>query len=88
MAPSLPKQTEAEWVIFSKNESKRFLEFKDSDIVDKNEALGIKYDEQVISDDTTLLLRYNCPDPDCERACRGWPDLHHHVRSVHNKVLW
>lgn len=34
-----------------------------------------------------LLLRYNCPDDDCDVACLGWPDLHRHVRSVHHKKI-
>jgi len=34
-----------------------------------------------------LLLRYNCPDPTCDIACWGWPDLHRHVKNVHHKIL-
>lgn len=34
-----------------------------------------------------LLLRYNCPDGDCDVACLGWPDLHRHVRAVHHKKI-
>lgn len=37
--------------------------------------------------DTVLLLRYNCPDADCDFAGLGWPDLHRHVRSVHHKKM-
>ena len=33
------------------------------------------------------MLRYNCPDKDCEIACLGWPDLHRHVKSKHGKVM-
>lgn len=32
-------------------------------------------------------MRYNCPDPSCDVACLGWPDLHRHVRSVHHKRM-
>ena len=38
-------------------------------------------------EDTILLLRYNCPDGDCDAACLGWPDLHRHVRAVHHKKI-
>lgn len=38
-------------------------------------------------EDTILLLRYNCPDGDCDVACLGWPDLHRHVRAVHHKKI-
>jgi hypothetical protein len=49
--------------------------------------LGIKYEKPEIFQDTLVLLRYNCPDLDCDVACLGWPDLHRHVRSVHNKWM-
>jgi hypothetical protein len=38
-------------------------------------------------EDTLLLLRYNCPDPMCDVACLGWPDLHRHVRRTHRKKM-
>lgn len=41
----------------------------------------------MILEDTILLLRYNCPDRDCDVACLGWPDLHRHVKSKHGKVM-
>lgn len=37
--------------------------------------------------DTVLLLRYNCPDGDCDFAGLGWPDLHRHVKSAHKKRM-
>lgn len=75
-------------VIFSKLEEKKFIDFTASDIVSTNEILGIKFDDKAIESDTNLLLHYNCPADDCIRACRGWPDLHHHVRSAHSRILW
>lgn len=73
--------------MFSKHDDKRFTEFKETDIVNRNDALGIRYDDQTICDDTTLLLRYNCPDESCDIALRGWPDLHRHVRAAHSRLL-
>ncbi len=37
--------------------------------------------------DTVLLLRYNCPDADCDFAGLGWQDLHRHVRAEHNMKM-
>jgi len=37
--------------------------------------------------DTVLLLRYNCPDAECDFAGLGWQDLHRHVKSVHNMKM-
>lgn len=73
--------------MFSKHDDKRFAEFGETDIVSQHDALGIRYDDQNICDDTTLLLRYNCPDESCDEALRSWPDLHRHVRTAHNSLL-
>lgn len=34
-----------------------------------------------------LLLRYNCPDGECDVACLSWPDLHRHVKSAHQRSM-
>ena len=81
------EQTEAKYVIFTDNATKRFEDFVDDDIQENDEVLGIKYEQKEIYDDTVLLLRYNCPAADCDVACWGWPDLHRHVKSVHHKQL-
>ena len=57
------------------------------DFAKEDNTLGIKYEKQDIFEDAVLLLRYNCPDKDCDIACLGWPDLHQHVKTVHHKVM-
>jgi E3 ubiquitin-protein ligase ZNF598 len=52
-----------------------------------DDNLGIKYEKDIVREDTTLLLRYNCPDDNCDVACFGWPDLHRHVKSKHGKSM-
>jgi E3 ubiquitin-protein ligase ZNF598 len=79
-------RTESDFVIFT-DEDKRYEEFSEVDIAFVDTNLGIKYANKEIQEDTLLLLRYNCPDSDCDVACLGWPDLHRHVRSVHHKVM-
>jgi E3 ubiquitin-protein ligase ZNF598 len=74
-------------VIFTDDGEKRYEDFKETDFAKKDTNLGIAYDKQEIVEDTVLLLRYNCPDPSCDVACMGWPDLHRHVKSVHHKVM-
>ena len=80
-------RTEAKFVIFTDDITKRYEDFVESDFQETDEVLGIKYEQKDIHSDTILLLRYNCPDESCDIACRGWPDLHRHVRNVHHKVL-
>lgn len=74
-------------MIFTDNAEKRFEEFQDQDFVKIDDNLGIKYEKDVILEDTVLLLRYNCPDRDCDVACLGWPDLHRHVKTKHGKIM-
>ena len=74
-------------MIFTDDPTKRYEAFLDADFEQTDEVLGIKYEKKEIHDDTVLLLRYNCPDPTCDIACWGWPDLHRHVKSVHHKVM-
>ena len=74
-------------MIFTDDAEKRYEEFNDSDFVKIDENLGIKYEKDIILEDTILLLRYNCPDRDCDVACLGWPDLHRHVKSKHGKMM-
>ena len=80
-------RTEAKFVIFTDDATKRYEDFVEANFKEIDEVLGIKYEQKEIHSDTLLLLRYNCPDESCDIACRGWPDLHRHVRSVHHKVL-
>lgn len=77
----------ADFVIFTDEPEKRFEDFAQPDFSKVDDALGIKYEKNEIYEDTVLLLRYNCPDPSCDVACYGWPDLHRHVKGTHHKVL-
>ena len=68
--------------------NKRFEDFSSDDFSSSDDNLSIRYENSDIFEDTVLLLRYNCPDSGCDVACLGWPDLHRHVKSVHQKVMW
>lgn len=80
-------QTESSFVIFTNDASKRYADFSDTEFVKSDDNLGIKFEKVEILEDTILLLRYNCPDRDCDVACWGWPDLHRHVKKEHGKVM-
>ncbi|KAF2098683.1 hypothetical protein NA57DRAFT_56330 [Rhizodiscina lignyota] len=80
-------RTNADYVIFTDSPDKRYEDFTNDDFTNTDDNLGIRYEKTDIFEDTVLLLRYNCPDPSCDVACLGWPDLHRHVKSVHHKVM-
>jgi E3 ubiquitin-protein ligase ZNF598 len=81
-------RTECDYVIFTDSPTKNFEEFSDSDFFKSLDNLGIHFENKESFTDTELLLRYNCPDADCDVACLGWPDLHRHVQTAHNKKMW
>lgn len=37
---------------------------------------------------TLLLLRFNCPSPNCSFMAGGWDGLEKHTLAVHGSVLW
>lgn len=39
-------------------------------------------------EDTLILLRFNCPDKDCDYIANGWSDLKLHTRAAHGKLMW
>lgn len=80
-------RTESPTVIFTDDPEKRFEDYSTTDFFRDDKNMGISYEKQEIFEDTVVLLRYNCPDPSCDAACLGWPDLHRHVRTVHQKVM-
>ncbi|KAF3916842.1 hypothetical protein ABW20_dc0109505 [Dactylellina cionopaga] len=80
-------RTNSDFVIFTTNATKPYEEYSTDDIAAQDEALGIKYEGKQIRADTLVLLRYNCPEPSCDVACLGWPDLHRHVRNTHKMHL-
>lgn len=80
-------RAEAADVIFTDDAEKRYEDFKPADFHKQDKNLGISYEKPEIFEDTLLLLRYNCPDQDCDVACLGWPDLHRHVKSLHHKMM-
>lgn len=82
-------RTAAAYVIFTDDATKRFEDYSVGapDISSSDENIGIRYAKEDIVGDTVLLLRYNCPDNDCDFAGLSWPDLHRHVRNVHHKKM-
>ncbi|KAH6645753.1 hypothetical protein BKA67DRAFT_582281 [Truncatella angustata] len=82
-------RTPANYVIFTDDATKRFEDYSEGapDITTTDENIGIRYNKEDIVGDTVLLLRYNCPDTECDFAGLGWPDLHRHVRSAHHKKM-
>ncbi|OLL26852.1 E3 ubiquitin-protein ligase hel2 [Neolecta irregularis DAH-3] len=80
-------KTEQIHVIFTKDAERLYLDFKPSELAYEDKKLGISFESEQMMEDSLLLLRFNCPDPLCVVACKGWPDLRLHVRQAHEKLL-
>ncbi|KAJ3236861.1 hypothetical protein HDU78_004408 [Chytriomyces hyalinus] len=75
-------------VIFTGDSSKPFSDFSLNRMAKVDRKLSIHFDSVEAYDDVMILLRFNCPDSDCDVACaQGWPELKKHVRQTHNKFL-
>jgi len=92
---SLPHQvlltnfkTEHETVIFVATNEKSFTDFEGVKFRFKDDKLGILFETEQILEDSLFLLRFNCPDPSCDVACRNWSALKAHVKASHHRYLW
>ncbi|KAF2647476.1 hypothetical protein K491DRAFT_614512 [Lophiostoma macrostomum CBS 122681] len=80
-------RTESDYVIFTNDATKNYDDFSASDYHMTLNNLGIHFEAEEIFADTRAILRFNCPDSECDIACLGWPDLHRHVQYKHGKKM-
>ncbi|KAF1998060.1 hypothetical protein P154DRAFT_524370 [Amniculicola lignicola CBS 123094] len=78
---------ESDHVVFTDHLNKNFEDFALEELFKVDDNLGIRYENAETYEDTQLLLRYNCPEEDCDVQCLGWPDLHRHVKTAHGKIM-
>lgn len=81
-------KTEHETVIFAATNEKSFTDFEGVEFRYKDDKLGILFETEQILEDSLFLLRFNCPDPSCDIACRNWSALKAHVKASHHRYLW
>lgn len=74
-------------LIFTSSSTKSFAEFKPSDVPYSDKKLPISFETKEALEETVLLLRFNCPDTNCEVACAGWKDYKAHVKREHNRLV-
>ncbi|KAF8077552.1 hypothetical protein FPV67DRAFT_40 [Lyophyllum atratum] len=74
-------------VIFTVSPDALFSSFTPESIAFKDAKLSIFFETQEMMEETLILLRFNCPDPDCAYIGNGWGDLKLHVRATHGKLM-
>lgn len=75
-------------VVFTTSEETLFSEFNTEEMVYRDDRLSIVFETEEMMEETLILLRFNCPDTDCDYIAKGWADLKLHVRANHNKLMW
>ncbi|KAJ7154119.1 hypothetical protein C8R46DRAFT_445387 [Mycena filopes] len=53
----------------------------------KDAKLSIHFETQEMMEETLLLLRFNCPDTECDYIGNSWSDLKLHVRATHGRLM-
>lgn len=74
-------------LIFTSSLTKSFSDFEPADIPYTDKKLPISFETKEALEESVLLLRYNCPDPNCEVACTGWKDYKAHIRRDHHRLV-
>ncbi|KZT09676.1 uncharacterized protein LAESUDRAFT_646679 [Laetiporus sulphureus 93-53] len=74
-------------VIFTKSPDALWSSYTPDMIPYKDPKLSIFFETQEMMEETLILLRFNCPDPDCDYVGNGWSDLKLHTHAVHGKVM-
>ncbi|KDQ16304.1 hypothetical protein BOTBODRAFT_31004 [Botryobasidium botryosum FD-172 SS1] len=74
-------------VIFTVSPTQPFEVYTQESTPFSDAKLCISFETQEMMEETMLLLRYNCPDADCDFVATGWADLKWHVRDKHGGVM-
>ncbi|GAW06780.1 c2h2 finger domain-containing protein [Lentinula edodes] len=82
-------------VIFTTSADKPFAEYADelSSSIDGSSPkfydpkLRVAFETQEMMTESLILLRFNCPDNECDYIAKGWGDLKMHVRASHGRLM-
>jgi E3 ubiquitin-protein ligase ZNF598 len=75
-------------VIFTTSADALYDSFTPESTPFNDSKLSIFFETREMMEETLILLRFNCPDPDCDYIGNGWADLKLHIRASHGKLLW
>jgi E3 ubiquitin-protein ligase ZNF598 len=84
---SLPQKPQP-LVIVTSSRDQLFESYAPSDTPFHDTKLSMDFETSDMMEDCLLLLRFNCPDVNCDHVAVGWPELKHHTKTVHDLFLW
>ncbi|KAG0707853.1 hypothetical protein DFH29DRAFT_600998 [Suillus ampliporus] len=74
-------------VIFTTSPDALFSSYTPDMIPHKDPKSSIYFETTDMMEETLILLRFNCPDSQCDYTATGWGDLKLHVRGTHGKMM-
>ncbi|EMD38121.1 hypothetical protein CERSUDRAFT_82356 [Gelatoporia subvermispora B] len=74
-------------VIFTSSPDALWSSYTPDTIPYKDPKLSISFETQEMMEETLILLRFNCPDSNCDYIGNGWSDLKLHTRATHGKLM-
>ncbi|KAJ6563571.1 hypothetical protein DFH09DRAFT_1476168 [Mycena vulgaris] len=74
-------------MIFTPSPDALFASFEIDKMPWKDTKLSIYFETQEMMEETLLLLRFNCPDAECDYIGNSWSDLKLHVRATHGRLM-
>ncbi|KAI0362624.1 hypothetical protein OH77DRAFT_1584982 [Trametes cingulata] len=74
-------------VIFTTSPDAPWASYTPDKIPYKDAKLSISFETQEMMEETLILLRFNCPDAQCDFIGNGWSDLKLHTRATHGKLM-
>ena len=75
-------------MIFTTSADALWASYTPETIPYKDAKLSISFETQEMMEETLILLRFNCPDSQCDFIGNGWSDLKLHTRATHGKLMW
>ncbi|KAJ6462496.1 hypothetical protein C8R45DRAFT_911970 [Mycena sanguinolenta] len=74
-------------MVFTPSPDALFESFDIDKMPYKDAKLAIYFETQEMMEETLLLLRFNCPDTECDYIGNSWSDLKLHVRATHGRLM-
>ncbi|KAJ6537666.1 hypothetical protein B0H19DRAFT_962279 [Mycena capillaripes] len=74
-------------MVFTSSADALFESFDIQNMPWKDAKLSIYFETQEMMEETLLLLRFNCPDTECDYLGNSWSDLKLHVRATHGRLM-
>ncbi|XJO71018.1 hypothetical protein BDV3_000610 [Batrachochytrium dendrobatidis] len=86
--PADADATEQAKVVFIANPDHGLFEHYQLSQMKFDKHLSIYFETEDMFSETMLILRYNCPDQDCNVTCPGgWDELKRHVKKTHELLM-